>query len=128
MFRNGSKRDNRMVWFVASIVLAAAVPVLLTARAWRFLFHVSSSDRGYLARFVLYINSLCTLLFVVVLILDALQLMTLQSVSTVAVPTGYLCVGISILSGIKIRDRLYRTVFFSSGVLFLEWLIISSLH
>jgi hypothetical protein len=114
--------------FVVGLVLVGTVPIIFTARAWWISHHDSSSNSGHLVRFVLYLNSASALLFVVVVLLDALQRMPLESMSRIAVPTFYLCICITVLSGIKIRRPLYRAVFFSSGIMSIGWLIIGSLH
>src|SRR5258708_2732880 len=112
--------------FLAGTMLVAIAPILFTARALRIAYHDASLNSGNLARFVLYLNSLSALLFLVILLLDALQLMSQESVARVAVPTFYLCVCITFLSAIKIRLHLYRAVFVSSGIMSAGWLIIGS--
>ena len=114
--------------FVAGSVLVASVPILFTTRAWWISHHDSPLTSGHLARVLLCFNSASALLFVVVVLLDALQRMTLESVSRIAVPTFYLCICITVLSGVKIRLHLYRAMFISSGILTAGWLVIGSLH
>jgi hypothetical protein len=111
-----------------SPALVGIAPILFTARAWWILHHDSSHSSGRLARIVLYLNSASALLFVVVVLLDVLQRVTLASVSRIAVPTWYICICITVLSGIKIRRHFYRAVFISSGIMSVGWLIIGSLH
>lgn len=118
-----------MVLFIVGATLVALAAIPFTAWAWWIAYRDSSlRSSGHLARFVLYLNSASALLFAVVLLLDAIQQMTLESVSRVAVPTFYVCICIAALSGMKIRLHVYRAVFISSVILSAGWLIIGSLH
>lgn len=117
-----------MVLFIVGATLVALAAISFTAWAWWIAYRDSSPRSGHLAQFALYLNSASALLFAVVLLLDAIQQMTLESVSRVAVPTFYVCICIAVLSGMKIRLHVYRAVFISSVILSAGWLIIGSLH
>jgi len=114
--------------FVMGGLLVGVVPVLFTARAWQLLYRDSSRTTGRFAVVVLWLNSATALLILFTILLASSEVITQASVARISVPTFYLCVCITVACGIKIRHRLYRTVFISSLLLSFEWLIIGSLH
>lgn len=114
--------------FVVGAVLVAIAPMLFTGRAWWIVDQDPSHSPGRLARVVLGLNSASALLFFFTILLATSEMITQVSVSRIGVPTFFLCVCITLLSGLKIRHQLYRAVFISSGILSIGWLIASSLH
>ena len=114
--------------FLVGAILVAIAPMLFTARAWWIVDQDPSPTPGHLARVVLWLNSACALLFFFTMLLATSEMLTLESVSRIGAPNFFLCVCITVLSGLKIRHQLYRPVFISSGILSLGWIILCSLH
>jgi hypothetical protein len=114
--------------FVAGAFLVATVPIFFTARAWWIFEHDPSPSSGRLARVVLYLNSATALIFIVTIVLATSETVPQTFVWRIGLPIACLCICIALLSGLKIRHRLYRAVFISSGILSVGWIIAASLH
>ena len=112
--------------FVAGSALVALVPIIVTAIAWYILLYDSAHSSGGLAWVVLCLNSASALMFLVIILLS--DKLTQLSISRISMSTFCVCLCITVLSGSKIGQRLYRTVFVSSGILTLGWLILGGLH
>ena len=110
--------------FVAGSALVAMVPIFFAGRAWWILYQAPPKTSGCLARVVLCLNSASALLFLGTILSDLSQL----SIWRISMPMLGLCICLTVLSGLKIRHRLYRPVFISSGILAAGWLILGSLH
>src|SRR6266702_6118597 len=114
--------------FAAGADLVGIVPILFTTRAWWIVYHDPPHGSSRLVRVVLCLNSASAALFFCTILLATSERTTAASVLRIAVPNGYLCLCIVLLSGIKSRHRVYRAVLLPSGILVLGWLIAGGLH
>ena len=117
-----------MALFVVGTFLVAVAPILFNVIAWQIFYDDRSHVSGRLTRVVLCLNSASALVFVVTILLATSERITQVSVLRIGKPIFYLCICIAVLSGIKIRHHVYRTVFISSCILTVGWLIFGSLH
>jgi hypothetical protein len=108
--------------------LVAITPLPFTARAWWIVSHDLTHGSGRLIRTVLYLNSASALLFVFTTLLASSESITQGPVWRISVSNFCLCACITVLSGVKIRHRIYRAVFISSVILTVGWLILGTLH
>jgi|SRR5215469_5864248 len=114
--------------FVLCVMSIATLPLLFTARGWWLVAHDPLDSSGRLAPFVLLLNSATAVVFFFTILLATQDRITQSSVGSIGGPNFFLCFGITVLSVAMIRNKVYRALLVSSGLLTVEWLIAVSLH
>ena len=112
-----------MVW----PLLIWVVPLLLVINAWRIYIGLAKAPT-VLPQFVLIMTSLSAVLFSIVVWTYTSELTNLPSVSLIAAPNWFFCMGIGLLCLIRLNDRHYRASLPPSFILFLGWCALLIMH
>jgi hypothetical protein len=114
--------------FGAASLLIALLLVTAVTFAWRSLrFLTDAGSRTYFL-LLLIPTTFSALAFAVAFNAATLNLISQSTFSWIAGPNFYVCIGLFLISVMKLRSKPFRWIVGMSSALILLWLIVASMH